>query len=246
MKMPILRFTALFTAISLLFVFSILALSGQLDDLAASILAKDLPSVKEVTKKYTVILDAGHGGEDGGASGQNGTLEKDLNLQLVKRLESLLSVCGFEVLLTREKDELLGNGEKGHKKLADLSYRLDFANEHPDALLLSVHMNKFPDGSCRGIQLYYSGNNEKSLSFGQALHKNVKEFQKDNKRELKKAGSNIYLLDRVKIPAALIECGFLSNNEESLLLQDENYQKQLSLLILSSLDGYFKSNEKSA
>ncbi len=133
MKMSIVRFTALFCAVSVLFVLSVLALSGQLDQLVPPILPKDSPSVKDEGKKV-LILDAGHGGEDGGASGVNGTLEKELNLQYALAANDLLSACGFKVLLTRSDDRMLGDGEKGHKKLADLRYRLNLANSHPEAL----------------------------------------------------------------------------------------------------------------
>ena len=145
----------------------------------------------------------------------NGTLEKELNLQYALAANDLLSACGFKVLLTRSDDRMLGDGEKGHKKLADLRYRLNLANSHPEALLISLHMNKFPQEYCKGIQLYYSPNNGESLPLAQALHRLVKDFQKDNNREIKEATSAIYLLDRVQIPGILVECGFLSNNEEA-------------------------------
>ena len=221
MKMSIVRFTALFCAVSVLFVLSVLALSGQLDQLVPPILPKDSPSVKDEGKKV-LILDAGHGGEDGGASGVNGTLEKELNLQYALAANDLLSACGFKVLLTRSDDRMLGDGEKGHKKLADLRYRLNLANSHPEALLISLHMNKFPQEYCKGIQLYYSPNNGESLPLAQALHR----------------------LDRVQIPGILVECGFLSNNEEASLLKTEGYRKKLSVLLLGALSDYCSPNDR--
>ena len=186
-----------------------------------------------------MILDAGHGGQDGGAAAADGTLEKDLNLAVTLCAKDLLDACGYEVLLTRSDDSMLGDGARGHKKLADLKYRLDFANAHPEALLVSVHMNYFPEESCRGVQLYYSPNNERSYALAGAFHRLIKErLQPDNKREIKEALSNIYLLDRVQIPAVLMECGFLSNKEEAALLQSADYQKKLSVLMLSAIDGY--------
>ncbi len=245
MKMSIVRFTALFTAAAVLLVLSVAALSGQLgqiDRLIPPILTEDSQTVNNTGEKITVILDAGHGGEDGGASGLNDTLEKDLNLQLTLRIRDLLTACGYNVLLTRTDDSMLGNGEKGRKKLEDLRCRLNFSNGHPEAVLVSIHMNKFPMEYCKGIQLYYSANNGESLPLANCFHSLVKkEFQKDNEREVKKATSSIYLLDRAQIPAILIECGFLSNPEESKLLKDETYQKELSLLFLTALGDYFSS-----
>ena len=242
MKRKIWRIASLVLSSALLLLLSLTALSGRLDALPDAILSKDLPSVNIRDEKVQVILDAGHGGQDGGASSDDGTLEKDLNLAVVLRAKDLLSACGYDVLLTRSDDSMLGDGAAGHKKLADLKYRLDYANAHPDALLFSVHMNFFPQESCRGIQLYYSDNDEKSIALAESLHARVKDLQPDNRREIKKALSNIYLLDRVQIPAVLIECGFLSNADEAALLQSEDYQKTLSVLILSAIDGYLKTD----
>ena len=241
MKTPFLRLSALLIASSLLLVLSVLALSGQVDDLLPSILTENEASVKGCGNDFMVILDAGHGGEDGGAVGIDGTLEKDLNLQVVFKIRDLLEECGLGVILTRSDDSMLGNGSSGHKKLADLRARLDIANACPDALLLSVHMNKFPMEYCRGVQLYYSPGSDGSLPLAQALHEAVKEWQPDNEREIKKAGSAIYLLDRARIPAVLIECGFLSNGEECALLKSEAYQKQLAALIVSALAEYHQT-----
>ncbi|MBQ7846804.1 MAG: N-acetylmuramoyl-L-alanine amidase [Clostridia bacterium] len=238
MKAFFLRFASLFTALCLVVLTAGTALiSGHLSS-GGSILADNLLSVNNGAQIFTVILDPGHGGQDGGAQSADGTLEKDLNLQLSLCLADLLSAMGYRVLLTRSEDVMLGEGAKGHKKLADLKYRLDFANEYPDALLISIHMNKFPMDYCKGIQLYYSGNHENSLLFANALHPLVKGFQGDNNREIKQAGSAIYLLDRVRIPAVLVECGFLSNANEAELLKNTEYQQQLALLIASALCTY--------
>ncbi len=240
MRITIVKFTALFTSFAILLVFTVMALTGQFDHLLPDILADDTVSVKDDKKIFTVILDAGHGGEDGGASAKDGTLEKDLNLSLTLRLRDLLTAVGYRVLLTRTDDSMLGNGEPGYRKMADLRYRLDFANDHPEAVLISIHMNKFPEEYCSGVQLYYSPNVPESLKLATTLHTLVKStFQPENKREIKSATSAIYLLDRVKIPAMLVECGFLSNTAEAELLKNENYQKQLALLITASINGYF-------
>ena len=243
MKFTLFRIASLVFSSAVLLLLCLTALSGHLDDLSDAILPKELPSVNIANEKVRVILDAGHGGQDGGASSADGTLEKDLNLAVVCRTGDLLSACGYETLLTRSDDSMLGDGTAGHKKLADLRWRLDFANSHPDALLVSVHMNFFPQKSCRGIQLYYSDNDQNSIALAESLHARVKDLQPDNRREIKKALSNIYLLDRVQIPAVLIECGFLSNTEEAALLKSEDYQKTMSILILSSIDGYMKTEK---
>ena len=238
MKRFILRSSALITSLFLVGSTASIALKQQSVPLPSTILTDNFQSVNTEKRKLAVILDAGHGGQDGGASGADGTLEKDLNLQVTLRTATLLKAMGYDVILTREDDVMLGNGEIGHKKLADLKYRLDLANDTKDALLISIHMNKFPLEYCNGIQLYYSENHADSLLFAKELHSLVKGFQQDNEREIKKATSAIYLLDRAQIPAVLLECGFLSNEKECTLLKDEGYQKALSLLIASAVCAY--------
>lgn len=238
MKRFILRSSALLTGAALVATTALFALRQRALPLIDPILTDNLQSVNRETEGLTVILDPGHGGQDGGASGLDGTLEKDLNLQVALRTAAILQVMGYDVILTRDKDVMLGDGADGHKKLADLQYRLNLANNSKDALLVSIHMNKFPMEYCNGIQLYYSENHEQSLVFANALHTLIKDFQKENRREIKKATSSIYLLDRVQIPAVLLECGFLSNEKECALLQDEGYQKELALLIVSAVCAY--------
>lgn len=187
----------------------------------------------------TVILDPGHGGMDAGAVGIGGLQEKNLNLEISLRLKALLEAGGFEVLMTREEDVMLGDGEKGHAKLADLRYRLDLAKAHPDAILVSIHMNKFPAESCKGLTVYYGGERKESESLGGVLREKVVSLlQPDNEREMKKATSAIYLLHRLPIPGVLVECGFLSNPEDAAALQTEEYQKKLVLVLAGGILDY--------
>lgn len=187
----------------------------------------------------TVILDPGHGGMDAGAVGIGGLQEKNLNLEISLRLKALLEAGGFEVLMTREEDVMLGDGEKGHAKLADLRYRLDLAKAHPDAILVSIHMNKFPAESCKGLTVYYGGLRKESESLGGVLREKVISLlQPDNEREMKKATSAIYLLHRLPIPGVLVECGFLSNPEDAAALQTEDHQKKLALVLAGGILDY--------
>lgn len=239
MKPPFFRFFALFLSALLLFGISVFALVQKTDVGSAVIVADDLPSVKEGDEIFTVILDPGHGGEDGGAQGLYHTCEKELNLRLALKTAALLRENGYKVTLTREEDVMLGDGKKGAKKLSDLRARVDIANNCPNALLISIHMNKFPQSSCRGVQIFYSGNDPKSVVYARCLEKLLKENWSDTRtRELKKATSAIYLLDRVRIPAVLIECGFLSNEEDASALLTDAYQERFAELILCALNDY--------
>ncbi len=188
-----------------------------------------------------VIIDAGHGGVDGGASGVNGALEKELNLEVSEKLKALCEINGYEVIMTRDSDISLGEGaQKGHVKMTDLKRRLEIAKENPDALFISLHMNKYPQADCKGIQIWYSGKNENSLKLAGILENAVKtKLQPDNKRKSKQAGSSIYLLERIENTAVLVECGFLSNEEECTLLCDSDYQTKLAACIYYAIDEFY-------
>jgi N-acetylmuramoyl-L-alanine amidase len=178
------------------------------------------------------IIDAGHGGMDGGASAADGTVEKGLNLALSDVLRGILDVLGYNAVMTRTDDEMLSDGGKGTNKLRDLRARMEIAKTNPDALFLSIHMNKFPNTSLTGLQVWYSPNHPSSETTARLIQSAFKTYiSPDNKREIKKAGSNIYLLDRIKNPAVLVECGFLSNVTEAKHLSDSAYRRQLASVI---------------
>ena len=196
----------------------------------------DMLQANASDNSITFIIDPGHGGMDGGASGLNGSLEKELNLIIGKNIYEILNVLGYNVVMTRNEDVMLGNGEKGQAKMNDLKYRLEMASGYSNGILVSIHMNKFPKENTKGMTLYYSPNNEKSIKIAEKIRdNNIKYLQSDNNREMKKADSAIYLLNRINIPAVLVECGFLSNDEESRLLMSEEHQKKISLVIAMSI-----------
>ena len=189
-----------------------------------------------------IVIDAGHGGEDGGASGADGTTEKELNLLLADSVAEILSTAGYEVRMTRTDDRLLYDlyGElsdyTGHKKTYDLRNRLRFAQEANAGLLVSIHMNKFPDARYSGLQVYYSAAHPLSRTAASAVQSYARRYlQPQNTREIKRATSSIYLLHRSEAPAIMIECGFLSNDEELRKLKTEEYRRQLALTIACAI-----------
>ena len=203
---------------------------------ARDIVPQDSVAVNNDLSKKSVILDAGHGGEDSGAVGLDGTLEKELNLQLTTLLSDLLFCGGYEVLNTRTEDVMLGNGETGHKKSSDLQARVNLGNSNLDSYYVSIHMNKFPEQYCSGIQLFYSPNNTKSHSIANTLDQYVKNYlQPDNEREVKNGAQHIYIMNRLNNPAVLVECGFVSNPDELALLKTQEYQKKIALIVYASL-----------
>lgn len=196
-------------------------------------------------RNYTVILDPGHGGEDGGAVGADGTLEKDINLSIAKKLQQLLLTSGFNVRMIRDSDVSIysdGMGTIKEKKVSDLKNRLNIANESENNILISIHQNKFPQSQYNGTQVFYSENNPGSKELAENIKESVTGFlQPDNKRETKPATKDIYILYNCKSVAVMVECGFLSNDAELQKLKDKIYQDEMAFSIYCGFLEYMKS-----
>lgn len=192
--------------------------------------------------KQTVIIDAGHGGDDGGAIGIDGTVEKDINLDIALKLEKLLKFYGFDVIMTRTEDIMTcddGLDSLRKRKVSDIHNRFDVLEKNPDAVFISIHQNKFEDNSQHGTQVFYSGNNDESKLLAESIQNSiVSVLQPDNSRVVKKSGSGIYLLYHAKLPAVLVECGFISNPAEVKKLNDEKYRMKIAILIADGLTKY--------
>lgn len=184
-----------------------------------------------------IIIDPGHGGEDGGAVGKSGTLEKNINLAIAKNLQSYLLLAGYNVEMTRTEDVLLYNeNQRNMKKYYDVRNRVAFAKEYEDAIFVSIHQNTFPIEKYSGLQVYYSPNNPDSEKISNLIQRNTVLFlQPNNNRKAKEAGRNIYVLKELYCPAVLVECGFISNGAEEALLCDEEYRKRLAFVIFKSI-----------
>lgn len=196
-------------------------------------------------KSKTIILDAGHGGEDSGAIGVSGELEKDLNLEITLALGELLKERGFTVIYTRTEDKLLYLPEqdiRGIRKISDLKNRCKVAEANPDAIFVSIHMNSFGSSKYSGLQVYYSTRNEESYQLASKIQNSVRtELQPSNNRVIK-TGEGIYLLEHIDAPAVLIECGFLTNSEECEKLSQKEYQKELCFAIICGIIEYIEAN----
>lgn len=185
-----------------------------------------------------IIIDAGHGGADGGASGYDGTKEKDLNLQVAKKLKEIMNIFGYNVIMTRTDDESTDNGGKFIKRI-DIKNRLALMEKNRDAAFVSIHMNKFEQSIYWGAQTFYSKNNEKSKILAQYVQSSIIKFvQPENKREIKQSPSNVYLLKKANNPAIIVECGFLSNQKELELLKSEEYRSKLGFAIALGIMEY--------
>lgn len=195
----------------------------------------------------TVIVDPGHGGEDGGAVGVENIVEKDINLTISLTLRDLLVLNGFDTVMTREVDMSIHDaGVKGTKKqkTSDLHNRLAFQSQYQNPIFISIHQNKFGDASSNGTQVFYGSKNPDSEALAKTVQGNVVEMlQPGNKRLTKKGEKNLYLIFEAKCPAVLIECGFLSNPTEAKKLTDENYQSQLAFATLRSVIDYLEADD---
>ena len=197
--------------------------------------------VTEARHPFKLVLDPGHGGEDGGAVGYGDMTESQINLALSLKTRDLMTLCGFDVIMTREEDVMLWDGvTEGSRKARDLKCRYQLARSYPQALFLSIHMNKFPQEQYSGLQVYYSPNHPGSAEAAGMIQTFVHRYlQPDNTRLTKPAGSNIYLLDRLTTPACIVECGFLSNRAEAERLCTEEYRSRLAAVITAAAQWYY-------
>lgn len=190
----------------------------------------------------TVVLDAGHGGEDGGASGKSGVLEKVINLAIAEDLEQLLTASGYRVVMTRTGDAALsdeGLDTIRERKTSDMHNRLKLVEAQGNCYFISIHQNSFPQSQYSGTQVFYSKNDEESKPLAEDIRARVAGLlQNDNKRATKPATSSIYLLWEAKVPAVLVECGFLSNSAEESKLNDPDYQKRMAFAIYNGFLDY--------
>ncbi len=213
------------------------ALFGALAFLLSGRLEQELPASADI--RPLVIIDPGHGGEDGGAVGVNGVLEKDLNLAYAEALAELLRLSGVDVILTREEDLLLSDGLGGTRKEQDLRARLALAGAHPEAIFVSLHMNTFGSRACHGLQVYYTDKVEGSEQLGLLIQDKVaKMADESNRRRVQRATSAIYLLHRAETTSVLVECGFLSHPEECENLCREEYKRKLCFAIYCGIMEY--------
>ncbi|MBR4656386.1 MAG: N-acetylmuramoyl-L-alanine amidase [Oscillospiraceae bacterium] len=195
-------------------------------------------------KHPTFVIDAGHGGEDGGAVGGDDTLESDINLAIALRLDQLLGLCGLPAILTRNTPELIYPDTAvtiREKKRADQEYRVSLVNRTEAAVLLSIHQNKYSSPGPRGAQVFY-GKVDGSEELAKEAQAKLAVLCGDH-RKAAPISPEIYLMREAHCPAILVECGFLSNPEELALLGTETYQTKLALAITAACISHYDELE---
>lgn len=191
--------------------------------------------------KNTVIIDAGHGGIDGGATSCTGVLESKFNLEIALRLEDLFHLLGIPTKMIRRTDRsVYTQGETiSAQKISDLKNRVHTINQAENAILISIHQNYFSSSQYAGAQTFYGpseGSSELAKKLQTAL---VRSVNKGSNRQAKKA-SGIYLMEHVLCPGVLLECGFLSNPEEEAKLRSKQYQNKLCCVVATVCSNYLK------
>lgn len=186
---------------------------------------------------YTIVIDAGHGGRDGGSVGKNGTIEKEINLKYAKALEKKLTTLGYNVVLTRKNDDGLYDENAKNKKLSDMQARLKIIEKANPALVVSIHMNSFPNQTAHGANTYYREGDDASKTCANLIQRSLNNYC--NAPSVEGKPGDYYMVKCSYYTSVLVECGFISNPEEELLLNSADYQEKIIYAIFSGIQLYF-------
>ena len=212
--------------------------SAQFGSFAVTTAVQNAP----VNRGYTLVIDAGHGGVDGGATSCSGILEKELNLEIALRLNDLMQLLGVQTKMIRTTDiSVYTEGESiAAKKVSDLKERVRIVSNTKNAILVSIHQNTYPSSHYSGAQVFY-GAGQGSQRLGEQLQSAfVSAVNPGSKRQCKKA-DGVYLMQNIQCAGVLIECGFLSNPEEEAKLRSKEYQQQICMVMASTLSRFLSS-----
>ena len=196
------------------------------------------------TDPPVLVIDAGHGGEDGGAISISGKTESNINLDIARKLDLILGLLGEDTVLLRSEDVSLhsdGARTLREKKVSDLANRVDAINGQAGAVLISIHQNSYPDPRYGGAQVFYAPT-DGSQELARTLQATLRErLDPDNTRQEKRIPDTIYLMNRVNCAAALVECGFLTNARDEARLLDGGYQTKLAATLAVGYLDYLHS-----
>lgn len=196
-------------------------------------------AVTETMTDKKIVIDCGHGGFDSGKVGINGVLEKDVNLAIGEKVCALLEEQGAQVIMTREDENGLYDETEENKKQQDMKRRVQLINESDGNLAVSIHQNSYTEEYVKGPQVFYYETSEKAKALAEVLQKSLNErLYVERPREIK-ANTTYYILSKTEIPTVIVECGFLSNQEEAEKLADPEYQQQIAEAICCGIEAYY-------
>ena len=213
-------------------------LTVKLGSRVVSVMVENIP----VEREHCIIIDPGHGGEDGGAVSISNLPESGYNLGIATRLQSLMQLLGYDTKMIRTEDISVYTEGKtlAQKKISDLKERVRIVTETKGAILLSIHQNHFPDPIYQGAQVFYANTTDSENLAKRIQSLLVASINPGSNRQIKQS-SGVYLMEHIKCPGVLIECGFLSNPQEEAKLRDPVYQKKLSVVIAAAVSQFLSN-----
>ena len=224
----------------IVFCFIVLLTDGSIRKIFASNISRD-----DSGSSITVVIYPGHGGYDPGKVGINGELEKEINLKIALKVKELLTKQGINVVMTRESDMSMDNGDENvkSKKASDMARRLKIIEEANPDIMVSIHQNSYSSEKVKGAQVFYYAGSDEGKKLAEKLQDVIKrDVDADNTRKAKD-NTSYYMLLRIQCPAVIVECGFLSNWEEATALCDEIYQNKMATAICDGIVEYFSVTE---
>lgn len=195
----------------------------------------------------TVVIDAGHGGEDGGAISVTGAAESHINLAIALKLDQICGLYGIPAILLRSEDVSLHDSDSitlRQKKISDLKNRVKIIESVENPVLISIHQNTYIQSRFHGAQVFYA-NGDLSLPLAQLLQDTIKQYiDPSNERKPAKISDNVYIMNHISCKAILLECGFISNPQEDILLQTSAYQTKIAAALATAYQNYQLSNQE--
>lgn len=195
--------------------------SWKLSELTANVSKEEKKAKKD---QVVIVVDPGHGGEDPGKVGINDVLEKDLNLQIAKKVKKLLEEAGIKIVMTRTNDKV------PDAKKEDLNQRVQLINETKPTLALCIHQNSYPDEKIKGAQVFYHTITPEAEDVATIVQEQLRTVDPTNTRQIKE-NDTYFMLKNCQVPTIIVECGFLTNPEEAAKLTQEEYQDQIAQAI---------------
>lgn len=195
-------------------------------------------------QQVCIVLDAGHGGDDPGKIGINGSREKEINLAITHKVKTYLEAKDIKVVLTREGDAGLYDAGAENKKVQDMKRRIAIMEEAKPLATVSIHQNSYPEEYVKGAQVFYHKDSKEGEQLASLLQENLRaKLDPENHRQIK-ANDSYYLLKKTQIPTVIVECGFLSNSREAALLSEEEYRDKVAWAIHMGIMQYINTVKK--
>ncbi len=207
--------------------------------------ARMVENSKAQTGEVCVVIDAGHGGDDPGKIGVNKAKEKEINLEIAKKLKNILEKEQIKVVMTRTDDAGLYQQSSSNKKVEDMRKRVEIVSEAKPVFTVSIHQNSYPQESVKGAQVFYYGQSQEGKKLAETLQKALVEHLDPQNHRQAKANESYYLLKKTDSPTVIVECGFLSNYQEAQMLVKKEYQEKVAQAVAAGILECLQSGQKS-